>query len=1077
MIKQTYLIICILLGIWLTACQDDDPIENSSVIDGDLVEVSIKTNVPAITVQTKADATDAEKKLTHVDVLVFEVKQNGDETFAYRTTHSNNLNTLDYDNIEIKAKLQMSGENNEKYRIVFIANLEEEVNDFFNNNPNVGTLKDVLLKELTFKQEEIWTDDESNFRPLPMWGESSGTSVVTKNMSSTAFGTINLLRSVARIELSVSISGSGKTDGSDIFEIKSVRVYNTREEGRVAPDPDNFSNEDGEVTAPSLTDGTVLIDTDHTQYTVANDAENKVTGIYINENEADEVFLIIEAIYKKENPDNQTPSFYKVGFYNTEDEPVDILRNFTYNMIITGVNGEGEETEEDAVNSTTSNLTVSMTEWSGGEMKYVVFGGKYYLAVSDATLTIPKSAGTYELKVKTNYSTGWKAAVSEGSWITGLSPATGSKDVCETVTFNVAENDTFDERTGIISFSCGEDYLSLEVHIIQTDEEAVSLKIQVKDENGEYIDLDSNTLLFHSGNHYEISPRELKITWTPASENLIVDFLDPSFEWGAENDIKTIYENGTALLKVVPAPLLERSPDDWYPEDETEIKIQIGGDSSTKRILSVIKRHFEVYIERSELYELDGEKHSFKLYSNTAWKALFVDTDILRPYIDIIGNNPPEGGNNLGNDMSDSGVFIEFNLIKPGPEVGSINSEVVINVEYDDLGETVTKRYVFRAWYENKSSDYIAGGDANCYVLQPNGKKIRIPVSQANRSARMGIQIQEGDELTPVFIWTDHEGGYGKVTNQNSAIKNIEVIGDGSTAILEVTPGEEAGNAVIGITKKGSQDILWSWHLWVSDFDPNNNDVDRHGFRHYQFLDRNLGALTDDASDPKSFGFYYQWGRKDPFPSAKSFGSKEFIDIFDEYGNKTEIKTESRPGSWDGEGPIFLETAIRKPNTFITHSDSWLTASFSLYQNEVSQYWNENETSDLEYATKGVFDPCPDGWKTSPGSLNSNNQWYVLFSAFNDKDTYAEVKKDAGGTGPITEAVDIGVWPYAGTINGSTGTLTGETLGRYWTGNKSPDRNHQAIHSRFGTNKHPSEVYAMSHGLTVRCMRRTDNMR
>lgn len=51
MIKQTYLIICILLGVWLTACQDyDETIYGPSVVDGNTIEVAIATSVPAITV-------------------------------------------------------------------------------------------------------------------------------------------------------------------------------------------------------------------------------------------------------------------------------------------------------------------------------------------------------------------------------------------------------------------------------------------------------------------------------------------------------------------------------------------------------------------------------------------------------------------------------------------------------------------------------------------------------------------------------------------------------------------------------------------------------------------------------------------------------------------------------------------------------------------------------------------------------------------------------------------------------------------------------------------------------------------
>ncbi|MCD7936259.1 MAG: fimbrial protein [Tannerellaceae bacterium] len=511
MIKQAYLFIWILSGIWLTACQDfEDPANKPSVVDGDMVEVSIKTNVPAITVQTRSttEATETEKQLTHVDILVFEM-DGTDEKFAYRTRNTNDLSGLDYTNdIEIKARLKIS-KNDEKYRVVFIANMEEEINAFFTENEEpdmMGTLKKELLKELTFTQEKIWADTDAAPHPLPMWGESNITAI-TKEMTSGDFGTLKLLRSVARIGLSVSIGNDPDGDGSDIFEIKSVKVYNARKTGLAAPEG---ALTEGKVTSPSLVTGSGYIDTDKAKYNLPGNAENEVTGLYINEasNQVDgeEVFLIIEAIYKGEDPGNQKATFYKIGFYDSEDAPVDILRNFTYNMIITSVTGEGEEEEEDAVNSTTSNLTVSMTDWSGGEYKYVIFNGKYYLAVSESEFTVPKQAGEYKLKVTTNYPGGWKAKVSKGNnWLTDLNPDSGIE---ETVSFHVAENGET-ERDGEISITCGDNHLSLEVTVRQTTQKEYTLNITIDDQNniGSYIEFDK-TITFTSGIHeyYETHP-------------------------------------------------------------------------------------------------------------------------------------------------------------------------------------------------------------------------------------------------------------------------------------------------------------------------------------------------------------------------------------------------------------------------------------------------------------------------------------------------------------------------------------------------------------------------------------------
>lgn len=121
----------------------------------------------------------------------------------------------------------------------------------------------------------------------------------------------------------------------------------------------------------------------------------------------------------------------------------------------------------------------------------------------------------------------------------------------------------------------------------------------------------------------------------------------------------------------------------------------------------------------------------------------------------------------------------------------------------------------------------------------------------------------------------------------------MEIIGDDPTAILEVTPGNKPGNAVVGITNTAGE-ILWSWHLWVSDYDPNDDTNTVYKFRKYEFLDRNIGALTDAPGTPKNLGLYYQWGRKDPFPSATGVGSSSFVPIHDEDGEPTTIQKKAR---------------------------------------------------------------------------------------------------------------------------------------------------------------------------------------
>jgi len=94
------------------------------------------------------------------------------------------------------------------------------------------------------------------------------------------------------------------------------------------------------------------------------------------------------------------------------------------------------------------------------------------------------------------------------------------------------------------------------------------------------------------------------------------------------------------------------------------------------------------------------------------------------------------------------------------------------------------------------------------------------------------------------------------------------------------------GNAVVAAFDQNNN-ILWSWHLWLSDepsvvdLGPTHSAADNYDYE-YSIMDRNLGATYHPSSSEfssgalsgsdavknanalASLGLYYQWGRKDP---------------------------------------------------------------------------------------------------------------------------------------------------------------------------------------------------------------------
>lgn len=144
------------------------------------------------------------------------------------------------------------------------------------------------------------------------------------------------------------------------------------------------------------------------------------------------------------------------------------------------------------------------------------------------------------------------------------------------------------------------------------------------------------------------------------------------------------------------------------------------------------------------------------------------------------------------------------------------------------------------------------------------------------------------------------------------------------------------------------------------------------------FMDRNLGAETLHAASTSSRGFYYEWGRKDPFPWPDAeivYGEGVAHDSFGPFylGDTAADATIA----WATAHPTTLMGEVAGPQ------DSWLAAP--------SPYlWGNG--SDGHTATqrslKSIYDPCPPGWRVPPSeawgledfqllNFEDDSGWYI----------------------------------------------------------------------------------------------------
>ncbi|MDR1865573.1 MAG: hypothetical protein LBR08_08380 [Bacteroidales bacterium] len=219
---------------------------------------------------------------------------------------------------------------------------------------------------------------------------------------------------------------------------------------------------------------------------------------------------------------------------------------------------------------------------------------------------------------------------------------------------------------------------------------------------------------------------------------------------------------------------------------------------------------------------------------------------------------------------------------------------------------------------------------ANCYIVAPGGK-VDIPVAMANADGTQ--RVTDKTNMNYCIVWMD-------VNPPSDLLSNIAVTGSGRSAFISITAGTKQGNACVGLMDNNYQ-ILWSWHVWVTDYLPDDERRQigvwhNNKQRGYQFMSRNLGASTDVVSDQGSYGMFYQWGRKDPFPGPRTV-----------YGYATAIYTVA-------DDNVFDRTVGHPDWFYVSAKGEWygLTKQdFLLWRSDA----------------KRPYDPSPIGWRV-PGA-------------------------------------------------------------------------------------------------------------
>ena len=324
---------------------------------------------------------------------------------------------------------------------------------------------------------------------------------------------------------------------------------------------------------------------------------------------------------------------------------------------------------------------------------------------------------------------------------------------------------------------------------------------------------------------------------------------------------------------------------------------------------------------------------------------------------------------------------------------------------------------------------------SNCFMIQPNSLFSFNPYRHEAGTDGWNDELidltgldpvcKTGKEITTMKVyWQSKDAGtIGALvmgyrlsetdyTNQVLFVNNTGL--ENARAYIRV-PYSKGGNAVIAAYNASDQ-IVWSWHLWITDYVPARINSDR-GYDDYTatqkrslngtvhkylsdiwkkggayenmvMMDRELGAraggfpgivkgdnyTTKDAVDRQ--GLLYQWGRKDPFFGSPDGTTNEINVIYDGNGipkNVTNVKKGTGTYAQDGTS---LNYSVMNPLTFIYFWDNGVSSDWwSNGTGQAKDRWNKGGGD--APGKKSLYDPSPYGWKVpmkgSNGYTGNNN--------------------------------------------------------------------------------------------------------
>lgn len=343
--------------------------------------------------------------------------------------------------------------------------------------------------------------------------------------------------------------------------------------------------------------------------------------------------------------------------------------------------------------------------------------------------------------------------------------------------------------------------------------------------------------------------------------------------------------------------------------------------------------------------------------------------------------------------------------------------------------------------FDNYVTNLSLSGTANCYIVSNSGR-YKFKTVKGNSTESVGA-VAASEVLWETF-------GTDETPTVGDLVSNVSY----DDGYIEFDATGRKGNAVIA-AKDAEGEILWSWHIWLTDRPEEQVYYNDAG----TMMDRNLGATSAKPGDVRSLGLLYQWGRKDPFLGASNIDS-------DNAAQSTlswPFAVESTPKTGN------MEYALAHPTTFITFNED----------NNLDWYYNLNrEISKIRWqSSKTIYDPCPNGWKVPDGGPKGVYSAVLYYPKMGYPFNYIEYPFDETNCGMDFSGKlgsDASIWyPASRHREGLDGRLTScSGSGIWWTASsKGKEEKYSMLISFVNDMSYSCFMVNPSDGCSVRCLK------